>query len=113
MNGSRQYMLIKDVIFCTVPRYPELSFTNIISRFALRQSKKMVNYCPEIEEGGEPLDRVFFFNIFNTLHNNIMAKIIYEQTEKRSVEAKIPNKITIKPEFQDIFTGPYLSLIHI
>ena len=67
----------------------------------------MLNYCPEIKEGGDVLDREFFYNIFNTLNDNIMPKIIYEQTEKRALEAKIPNKITIKPEFQDIFTDPF------
>ena len=38
----------------------------------------MINYCPEIQEGGDPLDREFFFNIFNTISGNVMAKIVYE-----------------------------------
>lgn len=79
ISGKRKHFKIQQISYIQVPKFPELSPYNIIEKFNLKQNQLMLNYCPEIEKK-EPYDREFFFNIFNTLNENMMQKMIFEQT---------------------------------
>ena len=68
---------MSEVQFITVPRLPELSTANIIEKSNLRNDEYFLNFCPEISTKPEPYDREFFFNVYNTIFDGALERIIY------------------------------------
>ena len=88
IDGEKETMLTKDVLFVNVPRFDELKPENVIKHMDLEMKdpkiwKLLLNYCPEIKYNRKPKDRTFFYNILNTILPKCIDKFVYNALKKR------------------------------
>ena len=77
ISGKRTHLKIKDVNFIQVPKFAEISCENISNLLQIKDSQKLLNFCPEMENSKYPYDREFFYNIVNTQFPRKLEKMIY------------------------------------
>jgi hypothetical protein len=81
LAGEKQLLKIADVKFVQIPRFDELSVTNLLPRFAA--DPKVMQYMPDKTAKGKGIDREYFFNVLNTVHPERMAKMIEHANKLR------------------------------
>ena len=74
--------------FVHVPQFDELKPQNVIIAMNLEKSesviyKRIVQFCPEIKHTNKPKDREFFFNILNTLKEDLVDKLVFNAIKSR------------------------------
>ena len=64
-----------------MPRFDELTPEHVIKVLKMKNNsslwKQILNFCPELEYKSQPKDRDFFFNILNTIENQVVETMVY------------------------------------
>ena len=63
-----------DVNRVAIPKYEELSVANLLE--AMKNNETFMRYFPSQMPKGRQIDRTFFFNVFNTLHPEVLAQYL-------------------------------------
>ena len=71
---EKKLLKMTDVKTINVPRYKEISVLEIMEE--LKGDTQVMQYIPNITAKGKQVDRVFFFNIVNTIRPEYMHKLI-------------------------------------
>ena len=82
LAGSKKLYKLKDVKFINVPLYDELS----VKKFwpIMQKDEEFMKYFPDTLPVGRIPDRDYFWNIFNTLNEEYVAKLISHANKVRS-----------------------------
>ena len=82
LAGSKKLYKLKDVKFINVPLYDELS----VKKFwpIMQKDEEFMKYFPDILPVGRLPDRDYFWNIFNTLNEEYVAKLISHANKVRT-----------------------------
>ena len=82
LGGGKNLFKLKDVKFINVPLYDELS----VKRFwpMMQEDEEFMKYLPDKLPVGRIPDRDYFWNIFNTLNEEYVTKLISHANKVRS-----------------------------
>ena len=74
MAGTKKLLPQKQVKLVTVPLFDELSVTQLFP--LLQQDREFMMYMPRKLPKGRLPDRVYFFNVLNTLNEAYLTSLI-------------------------------------
>ena len=72
--GEKKLFALKDVRFCNIPLYDELSVVNIWPM--VQEAGDVLAYFPRKLPKGRLPDREYFFNVLNTLNHEYVDSIV-------------------------------------
>ena len=81
LAGKKQLMKKAEVQEVKVPKYDELSVTNLYPQFA--KDAEMMSYFPSKYPKGKGAPRAYFFNILNTLHPDYLQQVMSHANKQR------------------------------
>ena len=81
LAGKKQLMKKSEVQEVTVPKYDELSVTNLYPMFA--KDAEMMSYFPSKYPKGKGAPRKYFFDILNTLHPDYLQQVMSHACKQR------------------------------
>ena len=86
LNGEKKLLPLKGLKPVEMGHYPELSVKKLYAEFSNRQEVKM--YIPPTITKGKQIDKKYFFNVVNTLHEDELQSMIqYANTQRNSVSS--------------------------
>ena len=81
LNGSKLLIKNADIRTITVPKYDELSVTNLLPR--VRENVNVMMYFPDSLPRGKSINREYFFNVLNTKYPDYLKKMIAHANSQR------------------------------
>ena len=81
LKEEKKLLSLKEVKYVNVPHYEQLS----VKRFwpILRQDETLMKYMPDFTNENKVPDRVYFWNVANTLQNDYVQKVLKHANEQR------------------------------
>ena len=74
LNGEKKLLPLKGLKVIEMVHYPELSVKKLFAEFANRAEVKI--YMPPYVGKGKQIDKKYFFNVVNTLHEDELQSMI-------------------------------------
>ena len=113
LAGKKKLLKIKDVNFCNPPAFDEIGVKNLFEKVMRMPEVKI--FFPEIWPKGRQCDKSYFYNVWNTIHEDQVQNVIKHANSVRyslmSDEVK-DNSIIITKEWQDeLESMPFTSKI--
>ena len=68
LNGKKKLMKLKEVKFVNPPFYDEISVTHLWPK--MTKDPGFMQFMPSSLPKGKQCERAYFFNVFNTLHED-------------------------------------------
>ena len=81
LSGEKSLLKIADVKFVQIPRFDELSVKNLFPRF--KDDVEVMKYLPSTVPKGKTIDRDYFHNVLNTIHEDRVAAMIAHANKVR------------------------------
>ena len=111
LSGEKQLLELKQVKFINVPVYDELAIKQI---YPLCQGEpQLMNYFPDKLPQGRLPDRDYFWNVFNTLNEEYVGRLIkhaHGQRNSAAQEAEPAQNVVVTEEWWAKLTAvPFIS----
>jgi len=74
ITGDKCLLEMNKVKFVNVPRYDELGVKNVMP--LMKDDKDFLKYFPDQLPKGRTMDRIYFWNILNTLRHDYAQNLI-------------------------------------
>ena len=74
LNGEKKLLPLKGLKVVEMGHYPELSVKKLFAEFANRAEVKI--YMPPYVGKGKQIEKKYFFNVVNTLHEDELQSMI-------------------------------------
>ena len=111
LNEDKKLLKMSDVKFITVPKFDELSVTNLLPK--VKDNINIMIYMPTQLPKGKSISREYFMNILNTAYPEYVKKLIDHANSQRFGSANNDNameeiKVTGKM-WEELNSMPFFS----
>ena len=89
-KGEKQILKMENVRFINVPKYDELSVTNMLK--LVKNDTELLKFWPDEYIAGMQPSRQFFFNTINTVYPGFLKQLITNSNQQRCGVSDEQNK---------------------